>query len=181
MKLLDSIIFLYEKKSFSKIAVQKKSQKISQIDSLSAVGFAGISSDALLLRKRMEKYSDNHFCFFGNRPGPFLIAKNTAIIQQQNTFKGGQRPFGVSCVTVGFDTENECFRIFHSDPSGNFGEFDGIVIGNNSGKGNIYLQKEYNENLNIKEGIELGINCMNKILEFKTDYFKIISCTYFSK
>lgn len=49
-------------------------------------------------------------------------------LQHRFTRTGGARPYGVSCLLVGFD-ENACPRVFRSEPSGAYAEWVASAVG----------------------------------------------------
>ena len=56
------------------------------------------------------------------------------------------RPFGVSLLWAGYDSK-EGFQLFHSDPSGNYAEWQATAIGSNSKNAQSILKEDFTENM----------------------------------
>jgi 20S proteasome subunit alpha 4 len=74
------------------------------------------------------------------------IARHIATLQQRYTQSGGVRPFGISTLIIGFDNDGTP-RLFQTDPSGMFSEWQANAIGRNAKTVLEFLEKKYPESV----------------------------------
>merc|ERR1719353_1156397 len=72
------------------------------------------------------------------------ITRHIAGVQQRYTQSGGVRPFGISTLIVGFDSDGTP-RLFQTDPSGTFSAWKANSTGRNSKTVREYLEKNWAE------------------------------------
>ncbi|ETO31282.1 20S proteasome subunit PAC1 [Reticulomyxa filosa] len=150
----DGIIMVGEKNIQSKLWIPERSEKFAKIDShivLSVIYFlrykydhskvstlsikkkqitlkvaiAGVTSDANILVDNAQLNAARYKYKYQESIPVEMCVHDTCNYTQSFTQFGGLRPFGVSMLWAGYDTE-EGFQLFHSDPSGNYGMFKQI-------------------------------------------------------
>lgn len=145
-------------------------EKIFRLSSNTYCSVSGLSSDANYLIEYARVQSENHrFMFNVNMPVRTLVER-ICDLKQAYTQRGGMRPFGAGIIFGGYD-ERDGFGLFSSDPAGNLSKWKAIAFGNNEGKINEYLGKNYKTGLSKNEAIKLAINsiCENNDKEEKMD------------
>lgn len=89
------------------------------------------------------------------------MTRYIANVQQKFTQSGGMRPFGISCLIVGFDGASPC--LYQTDPSGTYAAWKANAIGRNSKTVREYLEKHYTETAG-DETIKLAIKALIEVL-----------------
>lgn len=104
-------------------------------------------------------------------PSVDYISRYIATTQQRYTQSGGVRPFGISTLIIGFDSDGTA-RLFQTDPSGLFSEWKANAIGRNSKTVLEFLEKKYTEcvvdvpkETAEEETIKLSIKAMLEVVE----------------
>jgi 20S proteasome subunit alpha 3 len=85
-------------------------------------------------------------------------------LKQQYTQFGGQRPFGVSILFMGWDPHYQ-FQLYQSDPSGNYGGWKATCVGNNHQAAISMLKQDYKDDITISEALDLAIKVLHKTLD----------------
>ena len=107
-----------------------------------------------------------------------LVVKDICNLKQVCTQSGGLRPFGVSLILAGVDEDGP--KIFETDPTGIFFQFKAVVMGEGEAEINEILEKEYNEKMNIEDGLKLCIKSLKTFLG-KNFNFARIDAAFISK
>ncbi|MBI4153147.1 proteasome subunit alpha, partial [Candidatus Woesearchaeota archaeon] len=87
------------------------------------------------------------------------IVKDMSDLCQFTTQSAGLRPFGVSLLVGGVDDDGTP-TLFMTDPTGIFFRYRAAVIGEGEIEIEKMLQKKYRSNMNIEEGLALGISAL---------------------
>ena len=120
--------------------------KVFQIDTNIALAFSGLAADARILCDKARVEAQSYRLSYDTTPTVEVIARYVARTQQEYTQRGGVRPFGVSNLIVGFDS-NGSPRLYLTEPSGGFGSWKANAIGRNSSTVREFLQKSYEEDM----------------------------------
>jgi len=88
------------------------------------------------------------------------------LANEKHTFTqfGSSRPFGVSLMYAGYDPILG-FQLYNSDPSGNFSAFKAHATGKNSVNAISTLKTEYDEDLDLKAALALGLKMVAKTMD----------------
>ena len=140
------VILVGEKKLQSKLWIPEKSEKFRKISSNIIVSIAGLSSDANLLCEDAQLQAARYKYKYQQNMPIEMCVHGVCNWAQSMTQYGGLRPFGVSMLWAGW-TINDGFQLFHSDPSGNYAEWQATAIGNNSKNAQSILKEDYKENM----------------------------------
>ncbi|CAM9994186.1 unnamed protein product, partial [Discosporangium mesarthrocarpum] len=108
-------------------------RKLCKLDEGVYLAFAGLSADGRVLSSKIRVECQSYRYSMGAAPTIGHIAKYVGGLQHRYTRTGGARPYGVSCLIVGFDEDNTP-RVFRSEPSGMFAEWTASTIGRGSDK-----------------------------------------------
>ena len=82
---------------------------------------------------------------------------------QEYTQQGGVRPFGVSVLLVGWDEDRP--YLFQCDPSGSYFAWKATAIGKNFVSGKAFLEKRYNEQLELEDAVHTAILTLKESFE----------------
>jgi proteasome alpha subunit len=165
----DGVLFVTDKRIVDTLVVPESVEKIYQIDYHVAATASGILSDARVLIERAQLLTQQHRITYGTDIDILSIVKDICDLMQICTQSAGMRPFGVSVLVGGIDSDGP--RLFETDPTGIYFEYKASVIGEGEAEVEEILKKEYKETITIDEGLKLALKALAKILDkdFSTD------------
>lgn len=160
----DCIVLAVERKAAAKLQDNRTARKICQLDEKIAVAFSGLSADARVLidKARVECQSFRLTMDYG--ASAEYMARFVARIQQENTQKGGVRPYGVSVFVAGFDRENQP-KLFLTEPSGAFSQWRANALGRSSKVMLDFLEANYRDDLDYTEALRLSVKTLLQVVE----------------
>lgn len=167
----DGVIIAAERKSQSKLLDKEVTllnniagEKFARIDDHIAVGIAGLTSDAYILVDMLRLRAARYRFQYGESIPVEQLVQYVCDVKQSSTHHGGLRPYGVSFLFLGWDAYHG-FQLYHSDPSGNYAAWKANAIGGNSTAALSLLKQQWNESLDVKTGLKLGISVMAKMVD----------------
>ena len=140
-------------------------QKIFQVDFHIGVAAAGYIPDARVQVDNARLFSQGNKMTYDESVEVATIAKHLADQSHQFTQYSGVRPNGVALIIAGVDQKGE--SIYVTDPSGTYVQYAAVAIGAGSDEVNSFLEKHYNEELNLDEAAALAIAAINLKAEQK--------------
>ena|SRR3989338_7529164 len=158
----DGVVLVTDKRIVDQLVVPESVEKIFQIDQHIGATFAGISSDARILIEREQIKAQQYRVTFDSSIDLLSIVKDIADLKQMCTQSGGLRPFGVSLLVGGVD--NGHAKLFETDPTGIFFQYNAVVIGEGETKIQELLHKEYSPNLSVDQGLKFGVRLLADFL-----------------
>ncbi|MGC8547534.1 MAG: archaeal proteasome endopeptidase complex subunit alpha [Candidatus Micrarchaeia archaeon] len=164
MVLKNGVLFVAHKNIDEPLAVLKSLEKVFYIDSHIGATYSGIQADALHLIDIARQTAQTHRLIYDEVKSVAAITKELSEYILQATFYGGVRPYGISLIIGGIDTEP---RLFMVDPGAALLGYKAVAVGNGSKIANDTLEKEYKDNMSLEDGIELGVKILKKISETK--------------
>jgi len=159
----DGILLVADKRIVDKLVIPESVEKIFQIDDHIAATASGILSDARVLIERAQVKAQQHKVTYDTPVDTISVVKDICALKQICTQSGGYRPFGVSVILAGIDTDGP--KLFETDPTGIFFQFRATVIGEGEQEIEEILNNEYSEKLTIEEGLRLSLDALNKVLD----------------
>ena len=160
----DCIILAVERKTAAKLQDTRTAKKINQLDEKLAVAFSGLTADARVLIDQARVECQSFRLTMDYASSAEYMARFVARIQQENTQKGGVRPYGVSMFIAGYDRENQP-KLFLTEPSGAFSQWKANAIGRNSKVMLEYLEANYHEDLSYADSLKLAVRTLIQVVE----------------
>ena len=96
-----------------------------------------------------------------------VLCHEIAGIVQEFTQRGGVRPFGISMLMAGVDYEGP--HLFQVDPSGAYFEWKASAIGRNMDNAKTFLEKRYNEDMELDDAIHTALLTLKEGFEGEMD------------
>ena len=93
------------------------------------------------------------------------MVKDISDQQQLFTQYAGARPYGVALLVGGVDSSGA--RLFMTEPSGIYFEYQATSMGEGSNIVNKYLDENYKESMTTEHGIRLALNGLKEVLGAK--------------
>lgn len=161
----EGIVIAGERKVTSKLlAPPKSSEKMYKIDDHCAAIVAGLNSDADILIAFARLTAQRHKFTYGEPQPMEQLVQIVADMKHGYTQRGGLRPFGCGFLFAGWDVHRG-FRVYQTDPSGNYSGWKATAIGNNSATAVSTLKKEYEEGMTLEQAKELAVKVLCKALD----------------
>ena len=163
----DGVIIIADKGIKDSLVVKNSADKIYEIDEHIMASAAGILSDARILVNQTRLIAQQHRVTYDSAIEVESVIREISDIKQQYTQHPGVRPFGVALMIAGKNGKR-C-KLYTSDITGNYFEYNAIAIGENDEKIKETLRKEYKKDLNIEQGIKLALKIFKDVLADKFD------------
>lgn len=158
----DGVLLIADKRIVDKLIIPESVEKLFQIDDHISSAASGILSDARVLVERAQVKAQQHRVTYNSPIDTIAVVKDICALKQVCTQSGGLRPFGVSLLVAGVDTDGP--KLFETDPTGIYFQFKATVIGEGEPEVEELLSKEYNENMNLQDGLRLGIKAILSVV-----------------
>jgi len=157
----DGVLIVVDKRITESLIVPEAIEKVFQIDKHIGATATGCVMDGRVLIEKAQLIAQQHRVTYDVPIDTVSLVKEICDIKQLYTQLGGARPFGVSLMFIGVDDRP---RLLVTDPIGIYFEYKATAIGEGEVEAKKMLEKEYNENITIEEGIKLAIKIMKKVL-----------------
>lgn len=169
----DGVVLVADKRISEKLIVGESVEKVFQVDIHIGAIASGIISDARVLIERAQVVAQQHKITFDTPIDLQSLVRDICNVKQYYTQVGGARPFGVSILFGGIDTNESSPRLFLTDPTGIFFEFKATAIGESEGEIKEILEKEYRDNISVDEGVKLALRALKKVLGKEFDMVRM--------
>ncbi|PIN74818.1 proteasome endopeptidase complex, archaeal, alpha subunit [Candidatus Woesearchaeota archaeon CG10_big_fil_rev_8_21_14_0_10_37_12] len=165
----DGVLLVADKRIVDKLVIPESVEKIFQIDEHIGATASGILSDARVLIERGQVKAQQHRVTYDTPIDTVTVVKDICSLKQMCTQSGGLRPFGVSVIIAGVDSDGP--KLFETDPTGIYFQYRATVIGEGELEIEEILDKKFNSKMTIDEGLLLAVNALNTVLdhEFNID------------
>jgi proteasome alpha subunit len=130
-------------------------EKLHKLDDHLGTASAGHVADARQLIDLARRQSQGNRLRYGEPVGVETLTKTITDHIQENTQRGGTRPYGAALLIGGIEDGEP--RLFAADPSGTPNEWKATVIGGGRQDIQGHLEEEWTDGLSLSDGIELGL------------------------
>jgi len=180
----DGVAIVSDRRISDKLITPESANKIFEIDEHILATAAGILSDIRVLVDQCQVLAQQNRITYGSPIEPIEIIRSVADREQMFTQYGGARPYAVAFLLAGVNKGKA--HLYTSDVTGNFYDYKANAIGENDEKIKEILRKDYEESMNIDEGIKFALKVFKEMLEknfdlqrfdvgyIKTDNLKIV-------
>jgi len=158
----DGILFVTDKRIVDSLVVPESVEKIWQIDEHIGVTASGILSDARVLIERSQVRAQQHRVTYDTMIDTMSIVKDMCELKQICTQSAGLRPFGVSLLVGGIDSDGPV--LFETDPTGIYFGYKAAIIGEFETEIEEIIKKQYKETITIEDGLRLCIGALSKVI-----------------
>ena len=173
LKCTDGVVIVSDKGKKDSLIISESADKIYEIDEHIMTSAAGILSDARLLVNHVRTNAQQHRVTYDSPIDVETVIREVSDIMQQYTQHPGIRPFGVSLLIAGISEGVP--KLFTSEITGNYFEYNAIAIGSNDEKIKDTLRKEFRKDMNTDEGVKLALKIFKDVLgdKFDIDRFNV--------
>jgi len=158
----NSVVFTVEKKS-AELQEVIGSEKIFKIDDHIGVAIAGLTADARVLVDRARVQAQVNILNYDERISVKDSTLNICEYLQLFTQNAGVRPFGVSFLIAGIDTNGEA-SLYLTDPSGAMWGYKAFAIGSGATEARAYLEENYKEDISDEELKLLPLRTLKELM-----------------
>ena len=153
------VVLVAYKNIQSKLLMPESLKKIFIIDEHVAATASGLVADARRLIDIARTEVQHYKVLYDEAPYVESVTRNVCDMMQMYTQFGGARPFGVSLLVAGVDSEP---RLFEAEPSGALLGYKAVAIGSGKKVVEEIFEKHYRENMTVDELINLCIKALKK-------------------
>lgn len=107
LKTKDHVIFAVEKKANKKLQDPRSFKKICLIDHNIVSAYTGLTADARILINSARIDAQSFRMTYDEEPSINYISRRVSALMQKYTQKGGARPFGLSILLAGIDSDKK--------------------------------------------------------------------------
>ncbi len=158
----NSVVFTVEKKS-SELQEVIGSEKIFKVDDHIGVAIAGLTADARVLVDKARVQAQVNILNYDERISVKDSTLNICEYLQLFTQNAGVRPFGVSFLIAGVDTNGEA-SLYLTDPSGAMWGYKAFAIGSGATEARAYLEENYKEDISDEELKLLPLRTLKELM-----------------
>jgi len=157
-----SVVFAVEKKS-SELQEVIGSEKIFKIDDHIGVAIAGLTADARVLVERARVQAQVNLLNYDEKISVKDSTLNICEYLQLFTQNAGVRPFGVSFLIAGIDSDGKA-SLFLTDPSGALWGYKAFAIGSGATEARAFLEEHYKEDMSDEELKLLPLKTLKELM-----------------
>jgi len=154
VKAKNGVVLVTEKKLHA-LMDESSVQKVANLTDSIGLVYSGMGPDCRVLIKKGRKKAQKYYRTYHEHIPTAEMVKELATVMQEFTQQGGVRPFGVSLLVAGFDQNGP--QLFQVDPSGSYWAWKASAIGKNMINAKTFLEKRYNEDMELEDCIHTGL------------------------
>lgn len=137
----NGVVLATENKHKSILYDEQSVHKVESIADHIGMVYSGMGPDYRLLVKQARKMAQNYYLTYREPIPVAQLVQRVATLMQEYTQSGGVRPFGVSLLICGWDSDRP--YLFQCDPSGSYFAWKATAMGKNSINGKTFLEKRW--------------------------------------
>ncbi|KTG08378.1 proteasome subunit alpha [Haloprofundus marisrubri] len=154
----DGVVLAARTRSSSPLMVTESIEKLHKVDDHVGAASAGHVADARRLVDYARQEAQVNRLRYGEPAGVEALTKEVTDFIQENTQRGGTRPFGAALLVAGVDATGP--RLFETDPSGTPHEWKAVAIGGESASIREYLEDAYDPEMSVDDGVSLAVEAL---------------------
>ncbi|MCL4411472.1 archaeal proteasome endopeptidase complex subunit alpha [Candidatus Marsarchaeota archaeon] len=158
------IVFVAHKNITEPLIIPSTVQKIFKVDSFIGATYSGLVSDGLHVVNLMRNKTQMHRMVYDETESVEAVAREISEEMQMATQYGGLRPYAISLLIGGIDTEK---RLYEVEPGASFSGYKADAIGSGKRIAEDTLAKEFKDDMEVNDAINLGVGIIKKINEKK--------------
>jgi proteasome alpha subunit len=159
----DGVLLVTDKRIVDPLILSDSVEKIFQIDTHIGATASGILSDARVLVERSQTKAQQYKITYDSDIDILAVVKDICDLKQVCTQSSGLRPFGVSILVAGVDSDGP--KLYETDPTGIYFEYKASVIGEGEPEIEEELSKKYREDITMEDGLKLALQSLTKVLD----------------
>ncbi|CAM9193759.1 unnamed protein product [Chrysoparadoxa australica] len=159
----NGVVIATEKKLPTVLIEETDVNKISFITPSTGFVYSGLGPDYRVLTRKSRKRAQAYYNTLREVQPVSQLVRETALVMQEYTQSGGVRPFGVSLLVAGYDDDGP--QLFQVDPSGAYFGWKASAIGKNFINAKSFLEKRYNEEMELDDAIHTCLLTMREGFE----------------
>ena len=167
IKAKDGVVIATEKKFVSPLVDEASFTKVESLTTNVGSVYAGMPPDYRVILKRGRKAAQKYVSTYMDEMPVRQLAAEVAAVMQEFTQSGGVRPFGISLMIAGVDDNGP--QLYQVDPSGAFFGWKASAIGKNFANAKTFLEKRYNEDIEVEDAIHTAILTLKEGFEGQID------------
>ncbi len=169
----DGVVIVADKRIRDNLISSESANKIFEIDNHVMASAAGMLSDARILIENAQIHAQQNRITFDSPVEPVSVIRMLADKKQMATQYGGLRPYGVAIMVGGISKGKA--HLYTSDVTGNYFAYKANAIGENDEQIKESLRAEFNQEMNVEEGIKFALRIFKKILvkNFEIERFEV--------
>ncbi len=156
----DGVLLLSDKRVLEKLMIAESIEKIFQVDDHIGASATGFLMDGRVLVERSQLIAQQHRITYDHPIDILSLVKDIANLKQAYTQFGGARPFGVNLLFAGVDDAGP--QLFVTDVTGIYFQYKATAVGEMETQLKEILEKEYDENMNLEQGLKLAISAFKR-------------------
>lgn len=156
-------------------------EKIFKIDDKIGAAVSGLIADSKYIVDFARTQAQTHWFNYNENIPVLSLAEAVGDLSLRFGEDGNEdsvvmsRPFGVALLLGGSDDKG--FSLIYADPSGTYAKYAAKAIGSGAEVAQTTLEEKWHQNLNIQEGIILGLSIMKNIMEDKLTQDTVHVCS----
>eukprot|EP00210_Caulerpa_lentillifera_P000246 g239.t1 len=155
IKAKNGVVIATEKKLPTLLIDESTVQKIQILSPNIGVLYSGMGPDFRVLVRKARKKAQQYFMLYKENIPVAQLVRETAMVMQEFTQRGGVRPFGISLMMAGFDEHGP--QLYQIDPSGSYFAWKASAIGKNMVNAKTFLEKRYNEEMELEDAVHTAL------------------------
>lgn len=161
----DGVALVAFKSVHSNLVITDSLRKIFEVDEHICVTASGLIADARRLVEMARVDSQKHRITYNEPPSVDNITRGVCDLMQVYTQYGGIRPFGVSLLIAGVDSDGP--KLFEAEPSGAMTAYKADSIGIHKKEVDEILEKKFDDKMSLDHAISLAVHALRSTQEEK--------------
>ena len=157
----EGIVLAAQTQSSSPLMVDESIEKLHKLDDHLGTTNAGHVADARQLIDYARRMAQGDRLRYGEPVGVETVAKYVTDHIQENTQRGGTRPYGAALLIGGVEDGEP--RLFGADPSGTPREWKATAIGGSRGDLQEFLEDNWTADLGLEDGVSVALEALAQV------------------